>query len=269
MPVLRDTLCAPPPVAHRARVRLLLMGLVILLFAQITPARGQDPWADEFTFVRLKYHTPGRTNVWFRSLYGQESWTVDYPTAEENFIRGLRRATSIKVAENAIFLDITDPQLFEYPFAYAVEVGYMSLSQLEANALREWLLRGGFLMVDDFHGTREWNNFVVQMRKVFPDRDIVELTAEHPIFHAFYDFETYPQVPGLGSVLRGSTWEKGGRFPHCRGIFDDSGRLMVLINYNTDLGDSWEHAADVRYPPEYSVLGYKLGINYVIYALTH
>jgi hypothetical protein len=232
-------------------------------------ARSQATWSDEFTFVRLKYRTPGRVDLWFRSRYGQESWTVDYPTAEENFIRGLRRATSIKVSENAIFLAITDPRLFEYPFAYVVEVGFMSLSQEEADVLREWLLRGGFLMVDDFHGTREWNNFVMQMRKVFPDREIRDLPSSHPIFHSFYDFDTYPQVPGLGSILYGRTWEKGGRIPHSRGVFDDQDRLMVLINHNTDLGDSWEHAADSRYPTAYSVLGYKLGINYVIYALTH
>ncbi len=250
----------------RRSLFLLAAAAVLLLAGE---ARSQTAWADEFTFVRLKYHTPGREDVWFRSLYGEASWMVDAPTAEENFIRGLRRATNIKVADDAIYLAITDPRLFEYPFAYAVEVGFMSLSQEEASVLREWLLRGGFLMVDDFHGTREWRNFVTQIRKVFPDREIRDLPASHPIFHTFYDFESYPQVPGLGSILRGKTWEKGGRYPHCRGVFDDQGRLMVLINHNTDIGDSWEHAGDYRYPSAYSVLGYKLGINYIVYALTH
>lgn len=184
-------------------------------------------------------------------------------------MKGLRKATALKVADQAVVLSLTDPAIFGYPFAYMVEVGFLKLTQVEADSLREWLLRGGFLMIDDFHGPYEWRNFLNQIRMVFPDRPIVDIQPDHPIFHCYYDFSKLPQVPGLGSVFNGRTWEKGGYTPHCRGIFDDQNRLMVLINHNTDLGDSWEHARDWRYPTQYSVIGFKLGINYVIYALTH
>jgi hypothetical protein len=164
---------------------------------------------------------------------------------------------------------LTDEALFDFPFAYIVEVGYLQLTQPEAEALREWLLRGGFLFIDDFHGAREWANFIEQFSKVFPNRTVQNIPIDHPIFHCYYDFDYYPQVPGLGSILRGTTFEKGGVHPSCRGIFDDHGRLMVLVNHNVDLGDSWEHTGDYNYPRHYSLLGYKLGINYIVYALTH
>lgn len=241
--------------------------LGVLCAPALAPAQLEPD--DQFTFVRIKYNM-GNLGYGFQIRYGRyDSWRVDYPTAEENFLRAVRRGTSIPVAERAKAFWITDDELFEYPFAYVVEVGYMELRPEEAEAMREWLLRGGFLFIDDFHGPVEWQNFETEIAKVFPNRPIVDIPPDHPIFHCFYDFDYFPQVPGLGSVLRGTTYEKGGRVPHCRGIFDDHGRLMVLINHNIDLGDSWEHAADYDYPREYSLLGYQLGINYLIYAMTH
>lgn len=231
---------------------------------------SQQSSGDEFTFVRIKYTSGGR-NYFLRNPFGTHwpSWAVDYPFAEENFLEGLEKATTINVAENAVALPFTDPEFFRYPFAYILEVGFINLSQPEADSLKEWLLRGGFLMVDDFHGPHEWQHFVQQMKMVFPDRPIVDIPKDHPLFHCYYDFNEVPQIPGLGSVFRGKTYEKGGVIPRCMGIFDDQGRLMVLVNRNTDIGDSWEHAKDPRYPPDYSIKGYKLGINFVIYALTH
>lgn len=255
------------------RPRIVLLAMLLgssVLRPDSDPLLAQGSNGDEFTFVRVKYSSGGG-NYHMRNPFGPywSSWTVDYPTAEENFMRGLQRATSIRVADKAVALRLTDPEFFRYPFAYILEVGFMTLSRAEADSLREWLLRGGFLMVDDFHGIYEWQHFVQQMKLVFPDRPIVEIEPDHPVFHCYYDFDAVPQVPGLGSIFRGSTHEKGGIIPRCRGVFDDQGRLMVLINFNTDIGDSWEHAQDWQYPTEYSVTGFKLGINFVIYALTH
>lgn len=231
--------------------------------------RAQAVGEDAFTFVRLKYSS-GQYAYGFRLRYGLwGSWEVDYPTAEENFVHGIETATRLPVSEQPLVIGISDPELFDYPFAYMVEAGYLQLRRGEADTLREWCLRGGFLMIDDFHGDAEWQNFVSEFAKVFPDRSPRDIPASHPIFHCFHDFDKFPQVPGLGPVLNGTTFEKGGRIPKCAGIFDDQRRLMVLINHNVDLGDSWEHAADRRYPREYTRLGYRLGINYVIYAMTH
>ncbi|NIR70441.1 DUF4159 domain-containing protein [candidate division KSB1 bacterium] len=234
-----------------------------LSFAQATNG-------DEFTFVRFKY-TSGGTNFQYRNPFGSDWvwWAVDYPSAEQNFMEGLRNWTALNVADDPVSLSFLDSEIFDYAFAYAVEVGYMMLSQEEADNLREWLLRGGFLMVDDFHGPFEWHNFVEQMKKVFPDRSIKDIPLDHPIFHCFYDFDEFVQVPGLGSWLRGRTFEKGGINQRCMGIFDDQARLMVLVMRNVDLGDAWEHAKDPRYPPYYAAEAFKLGINFIIYALTH
>ncbi|MFQ6112710.1 MAG: DUF4159 domain-containing protein [bacterium] len=247
---------------------LVLSVLVSLSFDHNSWAQGIN--GDNFTFVRTKY-TSGGPNFRLRNPFGARMpfWAVDYPSADENLMEILKKETALHIDEQAVALSLSDPDYFHYPFAYILEVGYMELTQTEADSLREWLLRGGFLMVDDFHGPYEWHHFVRQMKKVFPDRPIVDIPLEHPVFHCYYDFDELIQVPGLGSWLRGVTYEKGGVIPHCMGILDDQDRLMVLIMRNMDLGDAWEHATDVRYPPEYSVIAFKMGINFIIYALTH
>lgn len=223
---------------------------------------------DMFTFVRVKYSSGGRGYA-FRMRFNTNSWEVDYPTAEENFLRGLKTITQVPVADQALAIPLTDPEIFQYPFAYMLEVGYLRLSQAEADTLREWCLRGGFLMIDDFHGTAEWASFINEFSKAFPDRSPMLLPGTHPIFHCYHDFNGLPRVPGLGPLSFGRLYERDGYNPECWGIFDDNQRLMVLINHNVDIGDSWEHAADSRYPTELSKIGYKLGINYIVYALTH
>ena len=254
----------------RIRLTFNLFVLILILFSFDMNALAQVNVGDQFTFVRIKYRSGG-VNFRLRNYFGPnwESWTVDYPTAEENFMKGLKNWTSINVADEAASLSLLDTEFFRYPFAYIVEVGYMQLTQQEADSLGEWLLRGGFLMVDDFHGPFEWQNFVEQMHLVFSDRPVVDIPIEHPVFHCFYEFDKLVQIPGLGSWLYGRTYEKGGIQPRCMGIFDDDGRLMVLVIHNMDMGDAWEHTYDPRYPPEYSAEAYKLGINFIIYALTH
>jgi hypothetical protein len=248
-----------------------LMG--VLLFSLALPQSGRTqagPNGDEFTFVRVQYASGGE-NYRYRNIFGGRwpSWTVDYPFAERNFMAGLERLTSLNVADEPVSLSILDEEFFMYHFAYIVEVGYMTLSDREASTLGEWLLRGGFLMVDDFHGPFEWRHFSEQMNKVFPGRPITDIPLDHPIFHCYFEFEELKQIPGLGSWLRGRTYEKGGFQQHCMGIFDDTGRLMVLVMRNMDMGDAWEHTQDPRYPADYAAEAYKLGINFVIYSLTH
>lgn len=250
-------------------LKLQLIYLLLFCNSFFEAAAAQGTNGDEFTFVRIRY-TSGGINYQIRNFMPPnfEFWTVDYPSAEQYFLKGLKNWTAINVAE-PVALTLLDTDFFRYPFAYIVEVGYMALTQPEADSLSEWLLRGGFLMVDDFHGPHEFQNFVNQMQMVFPDRDIVDIPIDHPIFHCFYDFDHLVQIPGLGSWLRGRTHEKGGINQHIMGIFDEHNRLMVLISRNMDMGDAWEHTYDARYPSEYSVEAYKLGINFIIYALTH
>ena len=245
------------------------LAAIIFILTLVPETHAQVIQNDNFTFVRIKYSS-GRFSYGFRMRFQMsDSWEVDYPTAEENFVNGMKEITKLPVNDQALAISLTDPQLFDFPFAYVLEVGYMQLTQPEADSLREWCLRGGFLMIDDFHGSAQWENFIYEFSKVFPDRQPVEIEPDHPIFHCYFDFDRYPQVPGLGPILRNTTYEYDGYTPYCLGIFDDDGRLMVLINFNVDLGDSWEHAADLRYPKFLSVTGYRLGINYVIYSMTH
>ena len=145
------------------------------------------------------------------------------------------------------------------------------MAESEVPILREFLLRGGHAYVDDFHGPLEWDAFAREMKRLFPDRDIVEVPKDHPVFSSFYKIDGYPQVAGLGSFLQGRTWERGGVVQHLRTILDDHGRPMVFINWNTDMGDGWEWSNAAEYPGyiKYTALAYRMGINEIIYALTH
>jgi len=244
--------------------------LICLLPNWFAPAAAQTLLPDAFTFMRLKYSS-GKFSYGFRMRFQMwDSWEVDYPTAEENFISVFEEVTRLPVNDQAIAISLTDPQLFDCAFAYILEVGFMQLAQAEADSLREWCLRGGFLMIDDFHGSAQWENFLTEFRRVFPDRQPVRLSADHPVFHCYFDFnQAPPAVPGLAPIIRGTTYEYDGVEPQCWGFFDDNNRLMVLVNFNVDIGDSWEHSADAKYPRQYSLVGHRLGINYVIYAMTH
>jgi hypothetical protein len=199
-----------------------------------------------------------------------ESWSVDYPKADRQFLIGLRRLTNIEAyeMENPVRLD--DPELRRYPFLYILEVGYMSLTEAEVIGLREFLLAGGFLLIDDFWGTWEWMNFESEMQRVLPGYRIVDIPLDHPLLSVFYDIDELVQVPNVGQgVWGGPTWERDGYVPALRGIFDEKGRLMVAINWNTDLGDAWEWAENPFYPLKYSNFAYQMGINSIVYAMSH
>ena len=149
------------------------------------------------------------------------------------------------------------------------------VSDANAKQLREYLLRGGFLMVDDFHGTNgneginEWHIFTDSMSKVFPDRQIVEIPNNDPIFHTLYDLDERFQVPGAQFFETGRPTSRMVFRPHWRGIYDDNGRIMVAICHNMDLGDAWEHSDEAEYRGKWASLAYRIAMNYFIYDLTH
>jgi hypothetical protein len=217
----------------------------------------------EFTFTRLEYSSYGRRGGWM--------WMTDYPKADEQFIMGLRNwcQSSLAISDDPISRPPTDKDLFKYPFVYIVEPGYMDLSTEDAASLREYLLRGGFLMLDDFWGEYEWQNVQEQMRRVFPEYSIKELPLDHPIFHCYFDIEEVVQVPNVNYIYSGVTSEKGGYIPHYEGITDDTGRVMVFIARNADNGDAWEWIDEPAYPLKFGLAAYKLGMNLIIYSMTH
>ena len=205
-------------------------------------------------------------------------WTMDYPRSDRHLLAGVRRLTRIdtRSVEQVVSLDGTD-DIYNWPVLYGVEVGHWLLPPQQAAQLREFLLRGGFFMCDDFHGSEEWegNNewqtFTDSMTRVFPDRQIEDIPDNDPIFHTLYDLQDRFQVPGAQVFETGITYEKGptGKVPHWRCIRDDKGRIMVAICHNMDLGDAWEHSDEPRYEEKWASLAYRIAMNYFIYDLSH
>lgn len=217
-----------------------------------------------FYFTRAIYSGGGR------GWQSMNSWSTDYPKADQQFLTVLRRLANIDAypMDNAVRLD--DPELRRFPFLYTLEVGYMDMTEAEVEGLRGYLLAGGFLMIDDFWGTNQWRNFEREMGRVLPEYPIVDLPMDHPVFSAMYTIDEVIQVPVVSSGISGGpTYERDGIVPHVRGISDEHGRLMVMINWNTDLGDAWEHAEHPLYPLKFSTYAFEIGTNAVIYAMTH
>lgn len=230
----------------------------------------------EWTRARLRY--PDIYGYPFRQLVMNDGtafpgyWTMDYPRSDRHLLQGVRRLTRIETrsVEQVVSLDGTD-DVYNWPVMYAVEPGHWLLPEDEAKQLREYLLRGGFLMVDDFHGDQEWRIFTRSLNLVFPDREVVDIPDNDPIFHTLYDINEKFQVPGAQYFDTGITYEKGpsGMTPHWRAIRDDRGRIMVAICHNMDLGDAWEHSDEARYKEKWASLAYRIAMNYFIYDLTH
>jgi hypothetical protein len=232
---------------------------------------------DLFTFVRIRYSS-GRGR-WGRRRGG---WSTDYPDSDLNFSYRLQELTSMEVDPDGKILELTDPDLFNYPFIYMIEPGAIWLEDEERVALRKYLENGGFLMVDDFWGDDEWEGFMSEFRQVIPDRNVdkelKELPLEHPIFHCVFDLPEKPQVPAINQALegreRGITWEwrkRGAETVSYKGLHDEKGRLMCVVCFNTDLGDGREREGeDEWYFREFSEKkSYPMGVNIVFYALTH
>jgi hypothetical protein len=225
----------------------------------------------QWTFARIRYTAWTLEDPRYqREYWGGEPWQIDWHAAEDNLSRRLRSVTAIQV-NDPVVLTIEDPQLWTHPWIYIVEPGNLRLTEKEVPLLREFLLRGGTLTFDDFHGPIEWANLESEVKRIFPDREIVDLPKDHPIFGCFYQIAAYPQIPGLGSFFSGRTWEKGGYTPRLRAVEDDSGRAMILINWNTDMGDGWEWSNAEDYPGyiKYTAEAYRMMINEIIYSLTH
>ena len=219
----------------------------------------------EFYFTRAAYSSYGRGG-WGRR--GQ-SWAIDYPKADIQFLTVLKRLTNLDAYDDENAIALNDPRVRNFPFLYALEVGYMSMSEPEVEGLRDYLLAGGFLVIDDFWGSQEWAQFEFQMKLVFPERPIIDLELDHPVFNTFYEIDEILQVPAYGRYYGGRTWERDGFVPFVKGIEDDEGRLMVIINWNTDLGDAWEWAEQPDYPVPYSTFAFQMGVNMIVYAMTH
>ena len=253
------------------------------IYSSIEPYDDVDlpkDWQEktEWIFARLMY--PPHPNARFGRFsrfgpatdwrQGGTSWSQDYPRADRHFAQALRRLTRIHVrsVEQPVNLDDGD-DVYNWPWLCAGEMGDWKLTRAQANKLRDYLLRGGFLMLDDFWGTEEWERFDESMRLVFPDRQMVEIADADPIFHTIYDLDQRFQIPGQWALARGTTYRNDGEVPHWKAIYDDRGRIMVAASFNNDIGDSWEWADDPSYPEKYSSLGIRIGVNWVVYSLTH
>jgi hypothetical protein len=242
------------------------------------PADANVP--HEWTRARLKYTQYGGGGG-FRRFGGGNRWTMDYPRSDRHLLQGIRRLTRIdtRSVEQVVSLDGTD-DIYNWPSAYAVEVGHWDLPDQAAAQLREYLLRGGFLMVDDFHGSNardnegginEWELFTESLERVFPNRQVQDIPNSDAIFHTVSDLSDRFQVPGAQYFQTGITYEKGptGKEPHWRCVRDDQGRIIVAIFHNMDLGDAWEVSDEPRYPEKWASLAYRIAVNYFIYDLSH
>ena len=276
------------PTLRAAFATCLLMASA-MLGAQVLPLGSDEGLSlygtdvTEFTWVRGQYtnHGGGRGGGFGRRRRGGGWWDTDYPDADQNFLRGVQRYTYVDTnPRNHHNIQLTDPALCENIFLYMnwkrVPIGSSysgpNFSPEEIEALREFMFRGGFVLVDDFWGQPHLDDMFVEIGKIFPEREIVELDISHEIFHIFFDIDRLAQVPG-----RMVTWDYGGFMklddpsypPVVYAVLDDDGRVMMVANYNTDLGDGWEHTFYEAYPTRYTNEAYKIGINFLIYAFSH
>ncbi|HXV85933.1 MAG TPA: DUF4159 domain-containing protein [Gemmatimonadales bacterium] len=229
-----------------------------------------------FRFARVLYQS-------VRREYGGQGWRTDYPDADYNLMKRFGELTTAAVGLdssgqfNHVVVRLTDPQLFDYPFIFMSDVGTARLTDDEAARLRDFLLRGGFLYVDDFWGEWAWAQWDEQIGRVLPrgQYPIVDLPLSHPLFHALYDVPALPQIPSIQFWRRSGgavTSERGAESatPHIRAILDPTGRPMVLMTHNTDIADGWEREGEeYEYFHRFSPDAYALAINILIYAMSH
>ena len=278
----------PDPRAWGRPLRLLLLGVALLAAATLA-AQGRGFGYGEgsaaplreglperragFTFCRLLY-----TSV--RAEAGGLGWSTDYPGSDINFMIRLSQFTTTHISKwtdgevGHAVVRPTDPTLFGCPFVIMSDAGTVGFSEAEVVKMREYLLKGGFLWADDFWGERAWSQFSNEILRVLPGYQIVELTPEHPLFQAYYTVKRVPQVPSIQHWRRsgGETSERGyeSAQTHMRGIFDERGRLLVLMTHNTDISDGWEREGeDDEFFYLFSPESYAVGLNVAIWAMTH
>ncbi len=213
------------------------------------------PYDSHFVFTRIRYGASlGR-------FYGG-GWEHDYPTAERNFAAILDYITNMRVRmDGSNILDLDDPRIFENPVIYMSEPGYWTTNDVEAKSLRAYLMKGGFLIFDDFEGDGHWRNMVAQMKRALPEHTFIRLDVTHPVFQSFFNIK-HLEVPHPTVNVPPSFW----------GLFDTndpSGRMLALANWNNDLGDYWEWSAEGLYGSDPTNDAYRLGVNYIVYAMTH
>jgi hypothetical protein len=270
-----------------AMVTVVVLAVAVGLFAQRVADwgdlnSGQGNQRAEFSWSRLSYTTAmggegyggfgGGGFGYGRFGRGGGTWSRDYPKADRQFLIALNRLTRINGRSTEQVVNLDSDDIFNYPFVYAVMVQSWTFSDDEAKRMREYLLKGGFLMVDDFHGTQDWENFMEGMRQIFPDANkypVEDLNDKDEIFHVLYDMDDRFQVPGEQYIRSGQTYEKDGYVAKWRGIRDEHGRLVVAICHNMHLGDAWEWADDPEYPEQFSSMAFRVGLNYVMYSMTH
>ena len=228
----------------------------------------------EFAFARLMFPPgplngySGRDAEWHQGI---SLWTQDYPRADRHFSQAMRRLTRLHTRSVEQPVNLDEGDAYDWPWLYAVQVGEWGLTDAQGKSLREYCLRGGFFMADDFHGQDEWYEFESRMKKAFPEYTIRDIEDGDAIFHTVYDLNERYQIPGQAHLRQGYKSQNGPSSigAHWRGIFDEKGRVMVAISYNSDVGDAWEYADDPRYPAKFADLAIRLGVNYIIYAMTH
>lgn len=249
------------------------------MFQEEEHARPVFPSGAEFHFIRMEYTDLPQFHRFYgfssRSAEGDGWWMMDWPDAEDHFSQGIQRLTRIDTGDPR-HLRLTDDHLFDYPWIYATQTGWWNLTDAETKRLREYLLRGGFLVVDDFWGPEQWEIFRETMQKVMPNQPIVDIAESDPVMHVLYDIEAKDRtfIPGTRHLRRGPggqivVEQPEGQYPAWRAIYDDRHRMVVAINFNTDVGDAWEWADAPEYPEPMTALAYRYGINYLIYAMTH
>jgi len=231
-------------------------GLVALALAAALPwarSKAEGPARpSQFQFARLKFEA----NSPFFDPRNGPPFSHDFPKAEQNLMRAVKEFTRISPYQDGIIVDVGSEDLFKYPVLYLCEVGYFSPSDKEVKNLREYLLRGGFIVVDDFPGGRDWSHFQQEMKRAFPEKKWEPVTLEHPIFHTFFNIESleFRSYRGWG---------------HFEGMSDEKGRLMMIANVNNDLSEFWEWADTPYLTVAETNEAFKIGINYVMYALSH
>lgn len=241
--------------------------------------RPTFPAKAEFHFLRLEYTDLPQVHRRFsfasRSASGEGWWMMDWPDADEHFSMGVGRLTRVDTGEPR-HVGLQDERIFDYPWIYATQAGWWDLSDRECVRLREYLLRGGFLVVDDFWGPEQWEIFRSTMVRVLPHQPIEDLADSDAVMHVLYSIEEkdHTFIPGTRHLRRGqdgsiTVQQPEGTAPAWRAIYDDKGRMVVAVNFNTDVGDAWEWADAPEYPEAMTTLAYRFGINYLVYAMTH
>jgi hypothetical protein len=227
----------------------------------------------EWTFARLMFPPgplngyEGRDADWHT---GYSLWSQDFPRADRHFSLAVRRLTRVHTRSVEQIVNLDEGDAYDWPWLYAVQVGEWGLTDKQGQALREYLLRGGFFVADDFHTAAEWNEFESRIKKAFPEKQILDIPDDDPIFHTVYDLTDRIQIPGRAHLRDGykGMGDTSGKGAHWRGIYDDQGRILVAISYNSDVGDAWEYADDPAYPAKFADLAIRLGVNYIVYAMT-